>query len=323
MTITVVIPAYNAERFIRDCVESVLSQSRPADEIIVVNDGSTDRTGAILSEFASQVRILDQPNRGRSASRNRAIVEASGDYVAFLDADDVFLASHLATLTEAAERTGHEIVHADIELPYLSERERCAACRRRAANRPFDHFYRFQIAIQAAMIKRRWFVERELWFPDELEIAEDAVLFWTGILCGARLTFVPQAVTRIGIHDANTTRDYVNSYGQALLAYRRLEDFIRTRELDVPRAARRRINRGAVHCEVFHNLLKLHEHPSPPVRRVLGRLLFGRATSMVDRCRCAAAQLWPHFPLARNRSVQRVLFGYTAMRMEQPRGSSL
>jgi len=320
MTITVIIPVYNGASFVGACIESVLAQSRPADEIIVVNDGSTDGTADILSGFATRVRVLEQPNRGRSASRNRAIREAKGDYIAFLDADDTFLPSHLETLAAAASDTGSEIVHADIELPYLTEREAAAARRRRAANQPFDQFYRFQIAIQSAMVKRRWFVDHDLSFPEELEIAEDAFFFWTAVLCGARLTFVPEAGTRIGVHDANTTRDYAHSYNKALLAYERLERFIRERDLDVPRAALRAIRRGATHCRMFHNLIRLYEHPGPEARRALRHLLFGRDISAADRCRCAVAQLWPRFPGARGKLLVGALFGYTVMRMERPGG---
>lgn len=320
MTITVIIPVYNAEPFIRGCVESVLAQSRPADEIIVVDDGSTDGTPGILDEFRDRVTVLDQENAGRSAARNRAIKVAQGDYVAFLDADDVFLPSHLATLAATARRTECEIIHTDIELPYLTEHETRMARQRRAANRPFDQFYRFQIAIQAAMIKREWFIDRDLWFPDELEIAEDAFFFWTAILCGARLAFVPQAGTRIGIHEANTTRDHVKSYNKALLAYSRLRDFIRTRGLDPPRSAWRRIACGATHCETLHHLSKLYQQPNRENRRALRRLLLSREISAVDRLRCGVAQLWPRFPGARTKPVVGALFGYTAMRMERSGG---
>lgn len=90
--VTVVIPAYNAERFLRAAVESVLAQvSWAAVEVVVVDDGSTDRTAEIAESLGTAVRCVRQPNAGVAAARNRGIEEASGAYIAFLDADDVWL----------------------------------------------------------------------------------------------------------------------------------------------------------------------------------------------------------------------------------------
>jgi glycosyltransferase involved in cell wall biosynthesis len=90
----VVIPAFNAERFIRDAVESVINQTYPAHECIVVDDGSTDATPQIVESY-DDVRLIRQPNRGVSAARNRGAAAASGDAVAFLDADDVCMPERL------------------------------------------------------------------------------------------------------------------------------------------------------------------------------------------------------------------------------------
>jgi glycosyltransferase involved in cell wall biosynthesis len=88
--ITVVIGAYNAERYLGEAIESVLAQTYRNLELIVVDDGSTDRTGEIAASYGDPVRCIRQENGGMAASRNRAIPEARGDYLAFLDADDRF-----------------------------------------------------------------------------------------------------------------------------------------------------------------------------------------------------------------------------------------
>jgi glycosyltransferase involved in cell wall biosynthesis len=95
MKISVVIPVYNTERYIAEAIDSVLAQSRPPDEIIVVDDGSTDRTLAILDQFVSRIITVRQEHSGPAIALNRGIVRATGDYLAFNDADDIWLPEKL------------------------------------------------------------------------------------------------------------------------------------------------------------------------------------------------------------------------------------
>ena len=94
--VSVIIPVYNAARFIRDCLDSVLAQSGPfALDVIVVDDGSTDDSLAELRGYAG-VRCIEQPNHGPAAARNAALRLAQGDYLAFLDSDDQWPVGKLA-----------------------------------------------------------------------------------------------------------------------------------------------------------------------------------------------------------------------------------
>ncbi len=94
-SVCVVIPAYNAEKFVGRAVESVLDQSRPADEIIVVDDGSTDGTAGAVKRFGVKVKYIRQENRGASTARNTGIKAARSEWIAFLDADDEWLPEKL------------------------------------------------------------------------------------------------------------------------------------------------------------------------------------------------------------------------------------
>jgi glycosyltransferase involved in cell wall biosynthesis len=88
--VSVLIPCYNAARWIRETLESVLAQTWPNIEIIVVNDGSTDDTRSILAEYLCKgVAVIDQPNRGPSAALNRCLSAAHGEFIQYLDADDL------------------------------------------------------------------------------------------------------------------------------------------------------------------------------------------------------------------------------------------
>jgi glycosyltransferase involved in cell wall biosynthesis len=98
--VTVVMPAYNAEAWIGEAVDSVLAQTMPDWELIVVDDGSTDGTAGAVRQYADRrIRLVSQPNRGPSAARNRGIALARGRYVSLLDADDWYDPRHLELTT--------------------------------------------------------------------------------------------------------------------------------------------------------------------------------------------------------------------------------
>jgi len=85
-----VIPAFNAERWIRQAVDSVLAQTHPLRQVVIVDDGSTDRTADLLSEFGDRVRVVRQNNRGVASARNAGAALTDSTHLAFLDADDVW-----------------------------------------------------------------------------------------------------------------------------------------------------------------------------------------------------------------------------------------
>lgn len=101
--VSVVIPAYNAERTLPQTIQSVLSQSFRDVEVLVIDDGSTDRTREIAASFGPPVRCLEQSNQGVSVARNRGIQLASGRYIALLDADDTWESEKLRRQLDVLE----------------------------------------------------------------------------------------------------------------------------------------------------------------------------------------------------------------------------
>jgi glycosyltransferase involved in cell wall biosynthesis len=88
--VSVVIPTYNYGRFIAEAIASVLNQTHAVEETIVIDDGSTDETEAVVRVFGDRVRYVRQDNAGVCAARNKGVVESSGEFIAFLDADDTW-----------------------------------------------------------------------------------------------------------------------------------------------------------------------------------------------------------------------------------------
>ncbi|MCC8174153.1 MAG: glycosyltransferase [Odoribacter sp.] len=115
--ISVIVPAYNVEGWISECIQSVLDQTFSGFELLVIDDGSTDKTGEICEEFAekdNRVKVFHFPNSGASASRNRGLERAKGRYIVFVDGDDYYLEKEsLEKLYNTAERYNLDIVRGD------------------------------------------------------------------------------------------------------------------------------------------------------------------------------------------------------------------
>lgn len=101
VTVSIITPCYNGARFIERTIQSVLAQTRRPLEMIVVDDGSTDDSAARAEAFGPPVRVIRQANQGESVARNRALAEARGSHVLFLDADDLLEPAALEHLTTA------------------------------------------------------------------------------------------------------------------------------------------------------------------------------------------------------------------------------
>lgn len=118
--VSVIIPVYNQEMYLEQCLQSVMRQSEVDVEIVCINDGSTDRSGDILEEYSKRdkrIVVINQSNKGKGAARNAGINAASGEYIAFLDSDDFFLDSGaLSMMVSAARRNGVKVVGSHLNI---------------------------------------------------------------------------------------------------------------------------------------------------------------------------------------------------------------
>jgi glycosyltransferase involved in cell wall biosynthesis len=110
MMVSVIIPVYNRENTVCAAVDSVLAQTYGNLEIIVVDDGSSDRSLSVLGTYGDRIRVVCQSNSGPSAARNRGVAESTGEIVAFLDSDDCWLPEKIARQVALMDRAGQEMI---------------------------------------------------------------------------------------------------------------------------------------------------------------------------------------------------------------------
>jgi len=138
---TTVIPVHNRPAMVRQAVSSVLSQQKVDQQVIVVDDGSTDDTPRALSEYSDRIMVLRQDNRGPGAARNFALQHADGQYIAFLDSDDLWLPWTLATYRQAIEQHGQPAFVASREWSFCDDDSLSTLSRTPLRVTPYPDYY--------------------------------------------------------------------------------------------------------------------------------------------------------------------------------------
>jgi len=104
MKVSIIIPVYNVEKYLEECIESAINQTYPHIEIIAVNDGSTDKSLQILEKFSNKIKIISKNNEGKASACNQGLKFASGEWIKVLDADDVLYPTAIEELMTAANK---------------------------------------------------------------------------------------------------------------------------------------------------------------------------------------------------------------------------
>jgi len=198
--VSVIIPCHNAARFLGETIESVLAQSFPAFELIVIDDGSTDGTADVIDHYRrldGRLTCDSGPNRGVSAARNRGTELASGKYVQYLDADDLLRPHALRAKFEALESSGADIAYTDWQK--LIESPTGGFAPGEIHSRKCDEVQpALEIAIfldfwspPAALLYRREIVDRVGGWNTSLPIVQDGRFLFDAVHCGGQLRHVP------------------------------------------------------------------------------------------------------------------------------------
>ena len=209
--VSILVPAYNTEKYIAKAIQSVLDQTYQNIEFIVIDDASTDRTVDVVQSFSdSRVRLFqNESNRGVSYSRNRGINEAKGEWVVPLDADDWYAPERIEKLLQIAEERNADLV-ADNLYFVSDETEQPTATLFSVARDRFSQIqkidaetfiklnmqpaqYSPHLGLTKPLIKREFLTRNGIEYNQELQVGEDFLLYMTCLLKKAKFIVIPES----------------------------------------------------------------------------------------------------------------------------------
>lgn len=216
MKLSIIIPAYNAEAYLPQCLDSILAQEHQGCEVIVVDDGSTDSTAALLERYPD-VKVVHQENHGMSTARNRGLDEARGKYILFVDSDDLLTDGSLETLV--AELTGEDIIAFNAKKLYDATGEQTyhPTIREPETTDGWTYFCRHRleatdihfVCIWQRAYRRQFLIDNNLRFADGILRAEDDLFTTQAMLAAKTLRTITPCLYkyRIRANSITTTVD--------------------------------------------------------------------------------------------------------------------
>lgn len=212
--ISVVVPAFNAARYLAETIESILAQTRPADEVVVVDDGSTDDSADIAQKYAPSVRVLRLDHAGMSATRQRGYEATTGDLHANCDADDLWLPTKLEQ--QSAVLDDHPELHAVGCLvdEFLSPDADPTMSPGRGIR--LGH----PSPSASALLVRRSFVELLGGYESDQALGESVEWYARALSAGLRAAVVQEVLVRRRLHEHNTSRSFARDSDEYLFIIR-------------------------------------------------------------------------------------------------------
>ncbi len=196
--VTAAIPVRDGEAYLAEAIESVLGQSRPCDQVIVVDNGSSDRSAEIAAGFAPRVEVVAEPRPGIGAARNAALRAARGEFVAFLDADDLWEAEKTALQLAAFEAQPRlQLVFGHVRQFLSPDLDAAEAAGLRVPAQPQPGQY------IGAMLARREAIEAIGPWQEDVRVSDGLAFLLRARELGLEQAMLGETVTRRRVHGAN------------------------------------------------------------------------------------------------------------------------
>lgn len=235
--VSVIIPVYNVENYLRECLDSVLAQTLNDIEVICVNDGSTDDSGAILDEYAKsdeRVVVLHQENTGQGIARNNALKLAKGEYVAFVDPDDLISTDMYEKMYNEAVNNHADVVQCDYEEFYHSgyknriclkdkgyEPQTCLRQEEILKSLPVNIVF----MVWSRIYKRAMIVENDIKFAP-LKRAEDHTWSIESLICANKVFYIDECFYHYRMNPASTVNRNAKKYFDCLEIVNSVRDIL-------------------------------------------------------------------------------------------------
>lgn len=283
--ISVIIPVYNVEKYLEECVESVLTQTYKNIEIILVDDGSTDSSGEICDSYAlqnSNVQVIHQLNAGLSDARTAGLKKAIGKYVYFLDSDDYIAADALEKLCMIAENDSSDIVFFDAH-SFIDEnrdskmKQTYLRAHKYQSNAGFlvfeqmQQYEEYHSAVWAMLLKREFILKNSISFISGIYY-EDMAFTFEALCLAKKVSQCPECLyfRRYRKNSIMTSKKNIKYFDSTVILYKHLLQFVENNKLYENVAVKKYIAR--ISYNVFNNYNALSKNDQRTVSKIFSEI---------------------------------------------------
>ncbi|WP_349763510.1 glycosyltransferase [Fusobacterium sp. SYSU M8D902] len=266
--VSIIIPVYNTSKFLTKCLDSVLNQSLKEVEIILLNDGSMDKSDEICLEYSKKyknIKYINKKNTGCSDTRNLGIKMAKGEYIAFLDSDDYVEKSMYEVLYNQAYLEKLDIMMCGILYHNLIEKNQYSVSPKRI--KKFSDFFLYDILIASPcnkIFKKELILKNNIYFPVNTHQGEDLVFCFKSLSFTTEVKYINKDYYHYQIHGNNSIFDLEKKSG-LIISFNEMFRFLNSFSQKYPNKK--------VLLEIFYKLLTIHVMRGLFVRMVNNKVI--------------------------------------------------
>ena len=244
--VSIILPIYNGEKYLNRCIDSIINQTYKNIELICLNDGSTDKTLSILKSYNDKrIKIIDKKNSGVSDTRNIGIKNATGDYITFIDADDLYKENFIETMVNYIEKYNVDIVRCNYEV--INERNRLIEtgnlstyCNQKYSKKEIENIIipsalKGSIPCFCYLLLIKKDIIKNISFPTNIHMMEDVVFYMELLTTTKSLYICKDTLYTIMFNEnsaTNSNQNYERNIFNVIETNKIIKDIIKNKKLD-------------------------------------------------------------------------------------------